>query len=180
MTSGSSLSSVSSTMLGSPTWAGVADANTYSHRGVITLVPKEASLGLIKWTFNISLFKAAKSIENRTRIQQWRGLRSQPPDPQSFDVGSNVLAMRDSLDLSLSGFRRRLKVPQLPCNGSAARTPVYPVFFDAKKRLKARFLTRTELLWNRPTPDVVELERIFSRWRLCPSPKSPPPVIPSR
>src|SRR4051794_30254601 len=96
--------------------------------------------------------KAAKNIENGTSIQQWRGLRSQPPDPQSFDVGSNVLAMRDSLDLSLSGFRRRLKVPQLPCNGSAARTSVYPVFFDAKKRLKARFLTRTELLWNRPLP----------------------------
>src|ERR1017187_7070764 len=47
---GTSSSSVSSQMIGSPNGLGVAAARTYSQRGVITAVPKAISLGLTRWT----------------------------------------------------------------------------------------------------------------------------------
>src|ERR1700677_1747724 len=50
MPEGTSASRVSSTMTGSPNDPGVAAASTYSQRGVITAVPKEWSLGLIRKT----------------------------------------------------------------------------------------------------------------------------------
>src|SRR5579864_8891279 len=48
--SGLSNSSVSSQMTASPKALGVADARTYSQRGVITAVPNEISLGLTRCT----------------------------------------------------------------------------------------------------------------------------------
>src|SRR4030095_9742352 len=47
---GSIGSSVSSTMIGSPQAVPVAEATTYSQRGVITATPKDFVLGLIRWT----------------------------------------------------------------------------------------------------------------------------------
>src|SRR3954471_2669126 len=47
---GSNGSSVSSIRRGSPNVAGVAEASTYSHRGVMTPIPKETWLGLIRKT----------------------------------------------------------------------------------------------------------------------------------
>src|SRR6266542_1525146 len=47
---GSSISSVSSVITGSPNREGVAAARTYSHRGVITPTPKARWLGLIRCT----------------------------------------------------------------------------------------------------------------------------------
>src|SRR6476659_2601301 len=47
---GSMGSSVSSTMIGSPQAVPVAEATTYSQRGVITATPKDFVLGLIRWT----------------------------------------------------------------------------------------------------------------------------------
>src|SRR3954470_23263926 len=50
MTPGSNGSRVSSIRRGSPNVAGVAEASTYSHRGVMTPIPKETWLGLIRKT----------------------------------------------------------------------------------------------------------------------------------
>ena len=50
MVSGTICSSDSSTRMGSPATRGVAAASTNSHRGVMTAVPKELSLGLTRWT----------------------------------------------------------------------------------------------------------------------------------
>src|SRR3954463_12165438 len=47
---GSNGSSVSSIRRGSPNVAGVAEASTYSHRGVMTPIPKETWLGVIRKT----------------------------------------------------------------------------------------------------------------------------------
>src|SRR4051812_17893386 len=44
-------SRVSSVMIGSPYFSGVAAARTYSHRGVITPTPNDKALGLMRWTF---------------------------------------------------------------------------------------------------------------------------------
>src|SRR5262245_36865227 len=52
---GSNGSSVSSTIAGVPYSAGVAPASTYSQRGVITAVPNDRSLGLIRWTRTMAL-----------------------------------------------------------------------------------------------------------------------------
>src|SRR5579864_5154292 len=42
---------VSSTRCGGPQHEGVAPASTYNHRGVMTAVPKDTLLGLIRWIF---------------------------------------------------------------------------------------------------------------------------------
>jgi hypothetical protein len=49
MRSGIRLSRVSSQISGSPNSIGVAVANTYNQRGVMTAVPNAESLGFIKW-----------------------------------------------------------------------------------------------------------------------------------
>ncbi len=49
--SGSRCSRVSSHRIGFPNETGVAEARTNIHRGVITAVPKEASLGFTRCTF---------------------------------------------------------------------------------------------------------------------------------
>src|SRR5580698_8870515 len=54
MLSGTTCSRDSSTRMGSPAICGVAAANTNSHLGVMTAVPKELSLGFIRWTLNES------------------------------------------------------------------------------------------------------------------------------
>src|ERR1700690_3702220 len=54
MRSGSTGLRVSSTRMGSPKLLGVAPARTYCQRGVMTAVPNDTWLGLIRWTFTRS------------------------------------------------------------------------------------------------------------------------------
>src|SRR6266481_8393267 len=54
MRSGSIWLRVSSTRMGSPKLLGVAPASTYCQRGVMTAVPNDTWLGLIRWTFTRS------------------------------------------------------------------------------------------------------------------------------
>src|SRR3989338_2728594 len=51
MVVGSQASRVSSVMMGSPYFSGVAAASTYSQRGVITPTPNAKALGLMRCTF---------------------------------------------------------------------------------------------------------------------------------
>src|SRR5579863_1504829 len=78
MLSGSRLSKVSSQISGSPNSIGVAVANTYSQRGVMTAVPKAESLGLIKWIFN-GPFLGGLAQETA----HWRERLQPQPDTQS-------------------------------------------------------------------------------------------------
>ena len=71
MVSGSSGSRVSSTRIGSPYLAGVAEARTNSHRGVTTAVPKAMSLGLTRCTRILSLAKTKISGDGQTH-SPWR------------------------------------------------------------------------------------------------------------
>ena len=48
------VSSVSSTMIGSPQAVPVAAASTYSQRGVMTATPNDTWLGLTRWTLGLT------------------------------------------------------------------------------------------------------------------------------
>jgi hypothetical protein len=63
---------------------------------VITLVPNEASLGLIKWTFNTDLSKAVAEIEQRSFDVRSRSYSEYVLAGLSFFV-TNMLDQLDSL-----------------------------------------------------------------------------------
>src|ERR1035437_953103 len=69
MVSGTICSSDSSTRMGSPAVRGVAAARTNSHRGVMTAVPKELSLGLTRWTLNESNLSSCVYSGLRERLR---------------------------------------------------------------------------------------------------------------
>src|SRR6516162_8201169 len=73
MVAGSICSRDSSTRTGVPADGGVAAARTNNHRGVITAVPKELSLGLTRWTLNAAAFR-----HNRGDCCDRSGLRERP------------------------------------------------------------------------------------------------------
>src|SRR5579863_5081355 len=78
MLSGSRLSNVSSQISGSPNSIGVAVANTYSQRGVMTAVPNAESLGLMRCIFKGPFLGAlAKGSAH------WRARLQPQPDTQS-------------------------------------------------------------------------------------------------
>jgi hypothetical protein len=75
---------------------------------VITLVPNEASLGLIKWTFNTDLSKAVAEIEQRSFDVRSRSYSQYVLAGLSFFV-TNMLDQRDSLRSKRVRFRRSLQ-----------------------------------------------------------------------
>src|SRR6478609_64384 len=78
MLSGIRLSRVSSQISGSPNSIGVAVANTYSQRGVMTAVPNAESLGLIRWIVKgpfLGVLAAGSA--------HWRTCLQPQPDTQS-------------------------------------------------------------------------------------------------
>src|ERR1700722_18873684 len=68
MLSGSSWLRVSSTRIGSPNFLGVAPARTYCQRGVMTAVPNDTWLGLIRWTFTPSAPSYCGFLRTVTRV----------------------------------------------------------------------------------------------------------------
>src|SRR5271167_3781182 len=81
---GLSSSSVSSQMTASPKALGVAEARTYSQRGVMTAVPNEMSLGFTRCTRipfgtaavaerKLTMFKENPSVDRRRRIGAGEG-----------------------------------------------------------------------------------------------------------
>src|SRR5580658_9100995 len=68
MVSGTICSSDSSTRIGSPASRGVAAASTNSHRGVMTAVPKELSLGLTRCTLIESNLSSCEQVCLRERF----------------------------------------------------------------------------------------------------------------
>src|SRR6185312_5251488 len=69
MLSGTILSSDSSTRMGAPADSGVAAASTNSHRGVMTAVPNELSLGLTRWTLITPAFRRPNARGRRRAIE---------------------------------------------------------------------------------------------------------------
>src|SRR3954468_19951565 len=72
-------SRVSSVIIGSPYFSGVAAARTYNHRGVITPTPNDKALGLMRWTFiqspvseRYAHFQASTILSRRGYIHQRR------------------------------------------------------------------------------------------------------------
>src|ERR1700722_11912693 len=77
MRSGSKLSKVSSQISGSPNSLGVAVANTYSQRGVMTAVPNAESLGLMRCIVKGPFLGALAQTS-----AHWRACLQPQPDAQ--------------------------------------------------------------------------------------------------
>src|ERR1039458_4355966 len=90
--SGTICSRDSSTRMGSPAICGVAAASTNSHRGVITAVPNELSLGLTRCTLNESYLLRASVLASESTF---------------------VIGQIDSGDVSPYDLRRRIFPPDI-------------------------------------------------------------------
>src|SRR5262245_61891674 len=87
MVSGSMVSSVSSTMTGSPQAVPVAEARTYSHRGVMTATPNDTLLGLIGRTRGVN----GTSVQVRPRRAGAQTHMSQPWQAPPLPRGAHSL-----------------------------------------------------------------------------------------
>src|SRR5579863_4452439 len=83
MVSGTICSSDSSTRIGSPSSRGVAAASTNSHRGVITAVPKELSLGFTRCTLIEPNLSSCEQVCLRERFHDRKNELRNPDSAKS-------------------------------------------------------------------------------------------------
>src|SRR5437588_12740076 len=118
----SSGSRVSSTICGSPQRSPVAEASTYSHRGVMTATPKDCVLGLTRWTRGTGRLDLFSRVRDGTR--QARG---------THDLPFGNLVLRRDRELPRSVDARR--APAIQLGGTKSRQHREPECTDSVRTL---------------------------------------------